>query len=151
MKPIKIVAVDDERISIPFEIPVKGRKPLLVNLPRFDFIPEGEFDELNKEIEELDSDLSLRKYSRALALLMLKRFVTEKDYTVLETLATGQLDQILNGWREQSSVSLGESGASDNSSTETTGAPSDTTSSPAPDTSDATSDEASDGTPSETS
>jgi hypothetical protein len=130
MKPIQIVAVDDDRISIPFHIPVKGRRPLVLKLPRFDFIPEDEFDQLTASIEELDKeDLTLRKYSRTLALVMLKQFVSDKDYTVLETLATGQLDQILNGWREHSQVSLGESEASDNSSTESTEAQSATTSS----------------------
>jgi hypothetical protein len=75
----------------------------------------------------------------------LKQFVSDKDYTVLETLATGQLDQILNGWREQSQVSLGESEASENSSTESTEAQSSTTSS-ATDTTAETSATPSDGT-----
>jgi hypothetical protein len=146
MKPIQIVAVDDDRISIPFHIPVKGRRPLVLKLPRFDFIPEDDFDQLTESIEALDKeDLPLRKYSRALALLMLKQFVSDKDYTVLETLATGQLDQILNGWREQSQVSLGESEASENSSTESTEAQSSTTSS-ATDTTAETSATPSDGT-----
>jgi hypothetical protein len=135
MKPIQIVAADDDRISIPFNIPLKGRRPLVLKLPRFDFIPEDEFDQLTDSIEALDKeDLPLRKYSRALALTMLKRFVSDKDYKVLETLATGQLDQILNGWREHSQVSLGESEASDNSSTESTEAQSATTSSEGSDT-----------------
>lgn len=142
MKPIQICAVDDERTVIPFQIPVKGRRPVVLKLPRFDFIPEDDFDQLTAEIEELDKqELPLRKYSRQLALLMLKHFTSERDYAVVESLATGQLDQILTSWREHSTVSLGESGASADSSTESTEAPSDTTSSNS-DTSGRTSDAA---------
>lgn len=130
MKPIQIVAVDDERTVIPFSVPVKGRRPLVVNLPRFDFIPEDDFDQLTANIEALDKEeLPLRKYSRKLALVMLQQFVSDKDYAALETLATGQLDQILTVWREHSQVSLGESVASADSSTESTEAQSDSTSS----------------------
>lgn len=131
MKPIQIVAVDDERTSVPFSIPVKGRRALVIKLPRFDFIPEDEFDSLTASLEELDKqeDIPLRKRSRLVALTMLKPFVTDKDYAALEGLAAGQLDQILSAWREQSQVRLGESAASENSSTENTGAQSSTTSS----------------------
>jgi hypothetical protein len=52
--------------------------------------PEDDFDALTKAIEALDEEsLPLRKYTRKLALVMLKMFVSDKDYAVLETLATG--------------------------------------------------------------
>jgi hypothetical protein len=130
VKPIQIISVDDERTRIPFVVPVKGRRPLKFTVPRFDFIPDDEAEEMEKEIEALGAQtMSLRKFTRAVALLMLKRFVSDKDYAVLETLMVAQLDQIQQQWRENSQVSLGESEASENSSTESTEAQSATTSS----------------------
>jgi hypothetical protein len=148
VKPVQIIAADDERTRIPFVVPIKGRRPLKFSVPRFDFIPDDEAEEMEKEIEALGTEtMSLRKYTRTVALLMLKRFVSEKDYKVLETLLVAQLDQIQQEWRENSQVSLGESEASENSSTESTEAQSDTTSSPSSESSGQTSDTPSAGTP----
>lgn len=145
MKPIQIIAVDDERTSVPFSIPVKGRRPLVLRLPRFDFINEDDFDGLTESLAALDKEeMSLRKRTRAVALTMMKPFVGEKEYAALQSLAAGQLDQILELWRERSQVSLGESEASDNSSTESMEAQSSTTSSSADSTVE-TSDTPSDG------
>jgi hypothetical protein len=132
VKPIHIVAADDERVLIPFIIPIKGRKPLQITLPRYDYLDEDQFDALSSELTKLDenTELSARKKGRMVALSMLRHVVSDREFAVLETLATGQLDQILEGWREHSVTSLGESPASADSSTGTTGAPSDTTSSP---------------------
>jgi len=131
VKPIEIVGVDDDRTRIPFTIPVKGRKPLQISLPRFDYLDEDTFDALTVDLAELNTntDLPERKRGRLIALAMLKHVVTEHQFAVLETLATGMLDQVLEGWRTHSLVSLGESPASENSSTENTGAPSKPTSS----------------------
>jgi hypothetical protein len=131
VKPIQIVAVDDERTLVTFNVPIKGRKPLEFSVPRFDFIDEDEFDSLTTELNKLDEqeDLPARKKARLVALAMLKQFVSDQKYALLETLKVGQLDQILAGWREHSQVSLGESAASDSSSTESTEAQSATTSS----------------------
>jgi hypothetical protein len=136
VKPIQIVAVDDERTLVTFNVPIKGRKPLEFSVPRFDFIDEDEFDSLTTELNKLDEqeDLPARKKARLVALAMLKQFVSDQKYALLETLKVGQLDQILAGWREHSQVSLGESAASDSSSTESTEAQSASTSSEGSDT-----------------
>lgn len=54
MKPFVLPGFDDERTQIPFTIPVKGRKPVTVNVPRFDYIPEDTFDALMADLERLD-------------------------------------------------------------------------------------------------
>lgn len=54
MKPVVLPGFDDERTQIPFTIPVKGRKPVTVKIPRFDYIPEDTFDALMADLEALD-------------------------------------------------------------------------------------------------
>jgi len=121
LEPIKVVALTDERIHIPFHVPNGRGKPMLLKLPRFDFLTEDQFDEMTAALEEIDKDdkLSIRKRSRKIALAMLCIVTTDQQYQALEKLATGQLDQIVEGWRKHSAVSLGESGGSDDSSTST--------------------------------
>jgi hypothetical protein len=133
LKPIRIITADDERIRIPFEIPIKGRKPLQFTVPRLDYIDEEEFIALTKDIEALDEDESfdnMRKKTRAIALVMLKRFLTEQQMAILEKVAFGCLNQILETWQEKSAMNLGEFLASADSSTESTGRPSKPISSP---------------------
>ena len=59
MKPVVLPGFDDERTQIPFTIPVKGRKPVTVNVPRFDYIPEDTFDALMADLERLDVEQQL--------------------------------------------------------------------------------------------
>lgn len=54
MKPVVLPGFDDERTKIPFTVPVKGRKPVTVKIPRFDYIPEDTFDALMADLERLD-------------------------------------------------------------------------------------------------
>jgi len=59
VKPVVLPGFDDERTQIPFTIPVKGRKPVTVNVPRFDYIPEDTFDALMADLERLDVEQQL--------------------------------------------------------------------------------------------
>jgi hypothetical protein len=54
MKAVVLSGFDDERTKIPFTIPVKGRKPVTVLVPRFDYIDETTFDALMADLERLD-------------------------------------------------------------------------------------------------
>lgn len=54
MKPVVLSGYDDTRTKIPFTIPVKGRKPATVMIPRFDYIEEDVFDALMDDLEKLD-------------------------------------------------------------------------------------------------
>jgi hypothetical protein len=54
MKPVVLPGFDDERTLIPFTVPVKGRKPATVKIPRFDYIPEDVFDAIMADLEKLD-------------------------------------------------------------------------------------------------
>ncbi len=183
MKPVVLSGFDDERTKIPFTIPIKGRKPATVHIPRFDYIDEDTFDAIMKDLERLDveqqviavaNDLTevepgtevtwelllddakkqltdlgvkvvrtmskgqsqelvsapdatvvealapfaeqkpmpLRKRSRSIALAMLKHVVSDQELSWFEALPTGALDELLTMWRQQSTVSLGESEAS---------------------------------------
>lgn len=55
MKPIVLSGFDDERTKIPFTVPVKGRKPATVLVPRFDYIDEATFDAIMADLEVLDA------------------------------------------------------------------------------------------------
>jgi hypothetical protein len=54
MKPFVLHGFEDDKTKIPFTIPVKGRKPATVHIPRFDYIPEDVFDQIMYELERLD-------------------------------------------------------------------------------------------------
>lgn len=54
MKPFVLHGFEDEKTKIPFTIPVKGRKPVTIQIPRFDYIPEDVFDQIMDELERLD-------------------------------------------------------------------------------------------------
>ncbi|WP_141213984.1 hypothetical protein [Mycobacterium marinum] len=115
-----------------------------MKLPRFDFIDEDQHDAMAvsaKGVDEQNPDLALRKRQRLVNLAMLKPFVAQREYLLLEPLPAGQLESIMIIWATESTVPLGELLASADSSTGNTGAPSSTTSTVA-DGQDATSDAA---------
>lgn len=180
MKAVVLAGFDDEKTKIPFTVPVKGRKPATILIPRFDYIDEETFDAIMSDLERMDVEqqviavandlveaeagtdvvwdqllddaktqltelgvkvvrkgqsqdvvcapddavrealkplavekpLPLRKRSRGIALAMLKHVVSEQELGWFEALPTGALDELLTTWRNQSTVSLGESEAS---------------------------------------
>lgn len=183
MKPVVLSGFDDPKTKIPFTVPVKGRKPATVHVPRFDYIDEDTFDAIMADLEKLDVEqqviavsndlaevepgteitwepllddaktqlqgrgvkilrsmkqgqsrdlivapdetviaalaefsaqtpLPLRKRSRSIALAMLKHVVSEQEWEWFDALPTGALDELLTTWRNQSTISLGESEAS---------------------------------------
>ena len=126
-----VPAHDDPRVQITIPVPVKGRKqPLLLKVPRFDFIDEDTYDAIVTGIDAIDKTLPQRKATRLVVLAYLKPCVPAKDYAVCETLMVGQLNAILQNWNDASNITLGEYLASAASLTGNTEAPSDTTSSP---------------------
>ena len=132
MASIKVIDPDEIEIVVN----VKGCKPWTFTVPRYDYVEPDVYHAMLADIEAIDKDDSIKPYDRGrrTSLAMLKRFVTDSQYTILEGLKTGHLDQIVRGWSEQSGISLPEYLASSPSSTESTVRPSDTTSSPTPDT-----------------
>jgi hypothetical protein len=140
-----IPAVDDPRIMVTIPVPVKGRKtPLVLRLPRFDFIDEDQHDAMNSaaaEVVQANADAVPRKQQWLVHLAWLKPHVPPKDYAVCETLTVGQLSAVVGVWAERSSIPLGEFLASADSSTGNTEAQSSTTST-TPDGQDGTSDAA---------
>lgn len=56
MKPVVLAGFDDERTKIPFQIPVKGRRPATVLIPRLDFIDEDTFDAMTGDLEASDAE-----------------------------------------------------------------------------------------------
>jgi hypothetical protein len=132
LKPIEIVAADDPRMSIMFTVPVKGRKPVTLSVPRFDCIDIEELDAITKSINALDDDKELTNNGkqRMGALLTLKPFVTDSIYSALETLKIVELNQIIAAWTENSQMALPEFLASAAISTVSTVRPSTTTSEP---------------------
>lgn len=120
MKPIPIVAADDDRIQITFEIPA-GDTTVMVSVPRFDMIDEDELDAIQAGIDALDESLPLNKAQRQGYLLQLRPFTNDEQMAALEKLKLGQLTQLVSDWTERSAMPLGELLRSvENSSTEST-------------------------------
>jgi hypothetical protein len=130
VKPIEVPDCDDDRVRIPFTIPIKGRKPLTFSVPRMDFIPAQDVKTIVWLITELDHDESKvaelidspdapGSIDRAGVLLMLRPHVTDTLFEMLKTLVVGQLKFIRDRWQEQSRVTLGEYWASSPSSKNT--------------------------------
>jgi len=59
--------------------------------------------------------LPFRKRSRQIALAMLRHVVTDDEYQWFEALPSGDLDKMLTAWKDASTITLGESGASSTS------------------------------------
>lgn len=131
MEPIEIVAADDERLQIPFTVPVKDSEPLEFSLPRYDCIDPDTYVQMMTDLEKLDADNETPAYQkrRASTLAMLRLFVTKTQYKALEKCKLAQLDDIARHWSQRSGISLGELLASAPTSTVSTVRPSNTTSS----------------------
>ena len=122
MRPIEIPTLEDERIFIPFTIPVKGKDPLTFKVPRRDFQPREDVKVLQWLMAELDVDPDKladladpdepAAVEKACFLLALKPHVTAAQFKVLCGLSFGQLRFINDRWNEQSRVTLGEYWAS---------------------------------------
>lgn len=132
MKPVRIVPAGDRRTFVPMELPVDkdgnrieyddkgepvdGCVPASFEVPRYDFISEDDFDGLQKDLKDLDKrKIPQRTHGREVTLVMFRRFVSDETYKLLSGLYTGELDQLVEAWRENSQTSLGESPASANS------------------------------------
>lgn len=121
MKPIE-VPIDDDRIYIPFTVPVKGKPPLQFKVPRKDFQPREDVLKLQWLMTELDHDEEKLKelvdpeepmaVERACYLLALKPHVTAAQFKSLKSLPFGAIRFINDRWNEQSRVTVGEYWAS---------------------------------------
>ena len=132
----EIPATDDPRTLVEISVALKGRRPMVLRLPRYDMIDEAVYRVMFAELDAIDTDddkksLSPRDRTRLAVLTMLKPFVPDKDYKLCEGLALGQLVAIRDHWATQTEIPLGEYMASLTSPTGNTEAPSNTTSSPA--------------------
>ena len=137
MKPFQVVGANRASIRVPIELPIdiegrwttdeqgkpiRGRKPVVLELPRFQFIdPETQGELAAIEVDEKLTDLDRIR-------LMLKPFVTDQVYHLLEQRPIGELEQVFKYWQEQSAIPLGEYLAS-NGSSKSTRRPSNSTSS----------------------
>lgn len=142
---IDLCAPSDPRAQLALTFhPKAPSKPFTITIPRFDFMDEDTFDEMQAALQALpktDTDgnlLTVRKNGRAIALTMLKAVVPKAKHAALEKCTSGELDQALAAWTKHSQLSLGELLASADSSG-STGRPSEQTSSTA-DTDERTSD-----------
>ncbi len=123
MKPIQIPTLDDDRVSIPFTLNIKGRKPIEFRVPRRDFQPAEDVKRLLWLMAELDHDADKlaalvdpesepAAMEKAYYLLALKPYVTAAQFKALKGCTFGQLRFVNDRWNEQSRVTLGESFAS---------------------------------------
>lgn len=104
--------------------PLRSRKPVVIELPRFQFIAP----DLHETLAALEADEELTDLERIR--LSLKPFVTEQVYELLQQRPIGELEQAFNYWQKQSAIPLGEYLAS-NGSSKNTRRPSNSTSSTA--------------------
>jgi len=95
--------------------PVKGREPLVLNVPRFDSLDREQIKAIDKELKDLEDKtddkgkpLSSQDKSLQSLSIMLRPFVTDEELRVVEKLKQVELDQIATYWQEQSTINLGE-------------------------------------------
>ena len=147
MAPIRIIGANNQNTTIELELPVdidgqwaftdagkpvKGVEPVIITVPRFDFMPVGELKQLQANISVVEeSEQEGEDAQREVIFVSLKPFVTDQEYELISGLALGTLQHISQVWAEQSGVPLGELLAS-NSSSANTRRQSNTTSSPKP-------------------
>lgn len=59
MKPFRIVTVNDEITHVPFELPVKGRRPLQFSIPRLNFMSEQQARAVRDRLKDIDKPVPL--------------------------------------------------------------------------------------------
>lgn len=109
MKAVVLPGFDDERTQIPFTVPVKGRKPVTVKIPRFDYIPEDTFDALMADLEKLDVEQQVIAVANDLSevepgtevtweplLDDAKKQLTELGVKVFRTMSKGQSQDLVS-------------------------------------------------------
>lgn len=114
--------------------PIKGRDPVILVLPRYNYMSFDQLKELMKlgaeiDARELTDDYTVMDRGRDAILAQLQPFVDAETLTVLAGLTLGELTEINDEWTRASNVPLGESLASAGSS-KNMQRPSNTTSSP---------------------
>jgi hypothetical protein len=102
--------------------PIKGKVPVTITVPRYDCIPRPQMKQLTKDLAAIDDlkdedgePLTPQERGVAIALAMLRPFVSEDEYTVLGGLQLFELEQIAERIQEGSSISAGELRASTSS------------------------------------
>src|SRR6516165_6543495 len=99
---LEVYAADDPRVQVEISVPVKGRRPIVLRLPRFEYWDEPIYDAVMAGLEAIDNAdkdkpdddptrMPARKRNRAITLITVKPFVSDKDYAVLEGLPLGPL------------------------------------------------------------
>lgn len=114
---------------------VKGRDPVVLVLPRFNYMPFQELKDFMKMVADIEDRETSTDYdsldkARDLVLAQLQPFVSDDEYKLVENLSWGELQNISARWAEESNTPLGESSAS-NGSSKNIRRPSNTTSSDA--------------------
>ncbi len=113
--------------------PIKGKTPVVITLPRFNFLPFDDLKALQDAVSEVEDrevsdDFDQNEKSKQIALASLKPFLTDTQLELVDNFELGVLEQISQEWARQSAMPLGESSAS-NGSSKNTRRPSNTTSS----------------------
>jgi len=102
--------------------PVRGKQPVVLQLPRFDCMTRDQFKAINKDLAEIEkqkdddgNDLSPQDKSYQIVVAMLRPFVGEDELKVIQGLHLFELEQIAETVQEASTISVGELLASTNS------------------------------------
>ena len=102
--------------------PIKGKKPLVITVPRFDCMERDQFKALNKELtaieDKKDEDgkpLSNQDRAFEVVLAMVRPFVSDTEVAVIGKLHLFELEQIADFIQQRSTISVGELLASTNS------------------------------------
>jgi hypothetical protein len=115
------------------ENPVEDSEPIVLVLPRYNYMPIDDLVELQKNVNEVENretsdDYTSAQRSREMALATLRPFITDEQHKAISVLSLGELEQISSEWAAQSAMPLGESPASAGSSKNTQGRSSSTSS-----------------------
>jgi hypothetical protein len=95
--------------------PLKGKTPVSFDVPRFDCMAREEFKALNKNIADIEESkdedgnpLSPQDRGIAIVLAMLRPFVDDDQFAVVEKLHLFELDQIAERIQHGSTITVGE-------------------------------------------
>jgi len=104
---------------------VGGREPVVLTLPRFDFMPRSAFKAMMATIDAItkDGDETKSEHDRSYEVILatLKPFITDQVHDLIADMPMGVLEQISTDWNAGSSIPLGELRGSTSSSKSTKG------------------------------
>lgn len=133
---VRIIGANDRRTKLELELPfaedgdwafdedgdpIKGRTPVTITLPMFNFMSYDDFKTMQDTLAEIEArtDIDESAKGREVVLSTLRPHVNDVVYDLIAGRSLGELQQISTEWGRRSSMPVGELSASNGSSKNT--------------------------------